>query len=86
MSIHRPDCHMNPQIWFRHAAAAAGALTMDPPSDLVDRDAAVALTDALAYFVELGDLTVTLQDVIDHALIMDPVAEADMCSCGAADS
>lgn len=86
MSTHHPDCHMNPQTWFRHAAAAAGTLTMEPPGDLVDRAAAVALTDALAYFVELGDLTVTLQDVMDHALIMDPAAAADMCSCGAADS
>jgi hypothetical protein len=80
VTTHKPTCPLHPQKWLRNAAAAAGALTHQPPSDLVDRKAAV---DALAYVTELGDLTVTLQEIIDHALVMDEATAADLCECGA---
>ena len=82
---HADDCILNPKTWLRHAASAAGACTMDPADALADRDAAAALTDALAYFAELGDLeAVTLDDVARHALVMDPVEAAAICECGQA--
>jgi hypothetical protein len=84
---HAEDCLLNPSAWFRHAAAAAGARTMDPPDPLADISNAAALTDALAFFAELGDLeSVTLADVARHALVMDPEDAALLCDCGAANT
>ncbi|MBY8882417.1 hypothetical protein [Actinacidiphila acidipaludis] len=85
MTEHAEECRLNPKAWLRHAAGAAGACTMKPPDPLADRAAAVALTDALAYFAELGDLpSVTLADVARHALVMEPADALALCDCGAA--
>ena len=85
MTQHADDCLLSPKAWLRHAAGAAGACAMDPSDELADREAAVALTDALAYFAELGDLeSVTLADVARHAFVTDPDDESALCACGAA--
>lgn len=46
---------------------------------------AMALADALAFLIELGDLTVTLKDVAIQALMMDGERLAAWCECGALD-
>lgn len=86
MVQHSEACFLHPQRWFRHAAAAASTVIAQPAADLVDRAAGEALVDALAYFVELGNMEVTLRDVVDHALVMDPSEAESLCDCGAASS
>ncbi len=45
----------------------------------------MALADALAYLVELGDHSVTLEDVATQALMMDGERLAAWCECGVFD-
>jgi len=86
MTAHHPTCPLEPAQWLRHATAAVGALTQNPMDDLTDRDSAMALADTIALLVELGQLTLTLEDVAAEALdMLEPERIADMCECGAAD-
>lgn len=76
---------LDPVHWLRHAAAAAGHLANPPTGDdaFVDRTAAGALADTLAYFAEFDDwASVTLVDVAKHSNLMDERFDA-MCTCGA---
>jgi hypothetical protein len=82
--MHQEDCPLAPAVWLRHAVAAAGALAQQPPDDLADRDAAMALADALALLVELGRLNVALAEVAAQAVEGGRLAA--MCECGAGGS
>jgi hypothetical protein len=85
MTAHRPNCPLELTQWLRHATAAVGVLAQNPMDDLTDRDSAMALADTIALLVELGQLTVTLEDVAEQALgMMDEEKIVDMCECGAA--
>jgi hypothetical protein len=80
--MHQEDCPLAPAVWLRHAAAAAGALAQQPPDDLADRDAAMALADALALLVELGQVDMTLTELAVMAADAEQLAERCECAAG----
>ncbi|MFJ4988792.1 hypothetical protein ACIP9H_33950 [Streptomyces sp. NPDC088732] len=83
---HRKECPLYPVHWLRHAVAAAGRATQDPPEPFADKVSAEALVDALAHFAELSDWeSVTLKDIAVHATLMDTPTNrerfAAQCRC-----
>ena len=83
---HAPGCVLDPVYWLRHAIAASGRLASPQNDDLrnIDKISAESLADTLAHFAELDDwATVTLQDVAQHATLMDDERFGLQCTCGA---
>lgn len=86
MIVHQAHCPLYSVHWLRHAIAAAGQLAQEEPDPAADRVSAMALSDTLAHFAEVGDWsTVTLKDVADHATLMNQESFRRMCTCGAFD-
>jgi len=82
---HRSACVLGPVHWLPHAAAAAGHLANLATNDdaFVDRTAAGALADTLAYFAELEDrASVTLADVAKRSNLVGNRFDT-MCTGGA---
>ena len=83
---HAPGCVLDPVHWLRHAVAATGRLISLQADEYraVDQKSAESLADALAHFAELDDwATVTLQNIAQHATLMDGERFGSMCTCGA---